>query len=342
MVRKGSARENILMLLAMSDGQIKKDICREICGSEYYYKRVMQRMKEEGSAATLFGEKPKMLRIRRRGIEVVKERIPWIEERYNQGRLNIKKDRIQRQADVSQVIYNMQLADVLYCPDEKASLKPGGMTEEVQDAGLYYTAWELNKSNNDETRGSRVCGVLYMRGDMYFLYNMEDRNIKFYKKTEQRLQDSILLDYPPFNGRKRPMAIIFGEGYRGMEIILENVEREKKFRMMNHNEFYNRLTPEEGYYYVPNGQKGSLYIRIIRNPQITENIKKNIQNKLGSEVLMFFPIHLPVLKMLYAGDRRMNVVCLEDQAEFVKSYFSDKVNLYTLERNAVERLYEGK
>ena len=49
-----SIRRRILLIMAMSGGEIKKEICMELCGSKPYYKKMMQQMKEKGEAETIF------------------------------------------------------------------------------------------------------------------------------------------------------------------------------------------------------------------------------------------------------------------------------------------------
>ena len=63
-----SIRRRILLIMAMSGGEIKKEICMELCGSKPYYKKMMQQMKEKGEAETIFGCHPRTLHIKKNAV----------------------------------------------------------------------------------------------------------------------------------------------------------------------------------------------------------------------------------------------------------------------------------
>lgn len=65
-----SIRRRILLIMAMSGGEIKKEICMELCGSKPYYKKMMQQMKEKGEAETIFGCHPRTLHIKKNNMVI--------------------------------------------------------------------------------------------------------------------------------------------------------------------------------------------------------------------------------------------------------------------------------
>ena len=73
-----SIRHRILLIMAMSGGEIKKEICMELCGSKPYYKKMMQQMKEKGEAETIFGCHPRTLHIKKNAVMQIVEDVPGI------------------------------------------------------------------------------------------------------------------------------------------------------------------------------------------------------------------------------------------------------------------------
>ena len=84
-----SIRRRILLIMAMSGGEIKKEICMELCGSKPYYKKMMQQMKEKGEAETIFGCRPRTLHIKKNGVMQIAEDVPGIMARYEARQLAI-------------------------------------------------------------------------------------------------------------------------------------------------------------------------------------------------------------------------------------------------------------
>ena len=87
-----SIRRRILLIMAMSGGEIKKEICMELCGSKPYYKKMMQQMKEKGEAETIFGCHPRTLHIKKNAVMQIVEDVPGIMARYEARQLEVNEE----------------------------------------------------------------------------------------------------------------------------------------------------------------------------------------------------------------------------------------------------------
>lgn len=326
--RKDTARKNILMLMALSGGVMKKSICEEICGSKAYYGVVMKRMKDAGEAETIFGQKPKTLHIKRKGVEVIAKNIPWIMDLYEKRLLTFNKTKNQRLSDISQIIYNMQLIGVDYYPLEKRCLFREKTEKSIDCSGkmAYYTPMEVKQLEMDELRGSRLCGLLVGGGCSYILYNMEDHNIKFNKKTEMNASMAIHKYCVPLNACKN---VVFGNGFGMCEKILQNGEIEMSRAFQQKTENYNFLTPEPDFYYIPNGKSGSIYLKALLRPEHIRDIETGIKDREAMEIVNLLPIHLPTLVHIKRSSGNLAVLCLDGQKEFVKS-LNERVKIFTV------------
>ena len=131
----------ILLSMAMSGGEIKKEICMELCGSKPYYKKMMQQMKEKGEAETIFGCHPRTLHIKKNAVMQIVEDVPGIMARYEARQLAVNEKKSYRRATISQVIYNMYLAGVFYEPKKKETL--ANQREQADTAPVYYAPYEI-------------------------------------------------------------------------------------------------------------------------------------------------------------------------------------------------------
>lgn len=201
-----SIRRRILLIMAMSGGEIKKEICMELCGSKPYYKKMMQQMKEKGEAETIFGCHPRTLHIKKNAVMQIVEDVPGIMARYEARQLAVNEEKSYRRATISQVIYNMYLAGVFYEPQKKETLS--NQRDQADTAPVYYAPYEI-KGKSDKNRGSKLCGILIFQQEPILLYNMEDRNIKWMKAVEENTQTTLFKLWGKMGTARQ---IIFGTG----------------------------------------------------------------------------------------------------------------------------------
>ena len=339
MLRKGNARENILMIAALSDGQIKKRICEDICATPRYTRKIMEKMNNDENVETVFGTNPRVLRIKPNGIKLVEDQIPWLKQRVQEKKMNAKKDRAQRQADVSQTMYNMQLADIEYYPLAKVKLEELNK-HDIEAPGVYYAPVEMKANMYDEEdekskesgRSSRICGMYYTNNQACALYNLNGRNLKYYRKTEMRFLGEYFLKYQ----RKEKQAIkkvFFGEGYEGLKQIIENTKVESKRYNKKTGVEYSYVTIENDSYYVPNGPEGAKYLRMIDKPEVTKRIKTILSNSMKKEVIVLLPISLPAIKVIMETKQQETIVCLPEQEAIYKAMFGNKVEVLKIEED---------
>ena len=90
------------------------------------------------------------------------------------------------------------------------------------------------------------------------LYNMEDRNIKWMKVVEENTQTTLFKLWGKMGTARQ---IIFGTdmGYRSSWKIMSK----NRVSSVSPNQAYNRVTPEAGMYYIPNGKRDNFFATVF-------------------------------------------------------------------------------
>lgn len=328
-----SIRRRILLIMAMSGGEIKKEICMELCGSKPYYKKMMQQMKEKGEAETIFGCRPRTLHIKKNGVMQIAEDVPGIMARYEARQLAVNEEKSYRRATISQVIYNMYLAGVFYEPKKKETLS--NQREQADTAPVYYTPYEI-KGKSDENRGSKLCGILIFQQEPILLYNMEDRNIKWMKVVEENTQTTLFKLWGKMGTARQ---IIFGTDME--QIIMENYVKEQEYRLFHRNQAYNRVTPEAGMYYIPNGKAGTIFLRLFFHPELVDGLKKRLRDRFQIPVVSLLPLYLPACVQIMQERQQLGILCLEEQEQFVHWLNDGKnIRVFSVKKQDMEQYLE--
>ncbi len=320
MEAKSNRRNNTLMLAVLSGGEIKKDICRQICGqNEKCYKSLMERMRLAGEVETKFGTDPRTLCVRRAGVERIKDQIPWIWERFKKGQLAYKQENSQRHADISQVLYNMQLCDIPYYPTEKPELYADDQQEKqaVFNKNIcgFYCPMEVKNHYRDELKESRLCGYLAARGKGYIVYNTADRGMVFNKKPEDRALEIIRRCV---NCKYNPEIILFGDGFEQIDQILKNSQEQNRLQKAYKKERVNKITSDLPMYFIPNGNDCSVYMKALFYKQDIDDIKNELIKQVETEIVSMVPLHLPTCNRLLTAHNDITVLCLEGQKTLAK------------------------
>ena len=328
-----SIRHRILLIMAMSGGEIKKEICMELCGSKPYYKKMMQQMKEKGEAETIFGCRPRTLHIKKNGVMQIAEDVPGIMARYEARQLAVNEEKSYRRATISQVIYNMYLAGVFYEPKKKETLS--NQREQADTAPVYYAPYEI-KGKSDENRGSKLCGILIFQQEPILLYNMEDRNIKWMKVVEENTQTTLFKLWGKMGTARQ---IIFGTDME--QIIMENYVKEQEYRLFHRNQAYNRVTPEAGMYYIPNGKAGTIFLRLFFHPELVDGLKNRLRDRFQIPVISLLPLYLPACVQIMQERQQLGILCLEEQEQFVHWLNDGKnIRVFSVKKQDMEQYLE--
>ena len=118
---------------------------------------------------------------------------------------------------------------------------------------------------------------------------MEDRNIKWMKVVEENTQTTLFKLWGMMGTARQ---IIFGTGME--QIIMENYVKEQEYRLFHRNQTYNRVTPEAGMYYIPNGKAGTIFLRLFFHPELVDGLKKRLRDRFQIPAVSY--THLDVYK----------------------------------------------
>lgn len=333
MKRKGSARKNILMLAAMSGGEIASSVAKDICGTNQYYNRVVAIMKKKDEIEIVYGQKPRTILIKQNGAKALEEEIPYVVEMYDARMFRYKKDRSERHAVISQTIYNAQLADIDIYPNEKAELNfKGELTTHYGGYG-FYTPREFKSTGEKELHGSRMHGIIVGKDRVFCVYNFMNKNLKYRRMVEQSAQD--------FIGRKfrcKQDLIFYCDNFSLAEKILHNQEIEEKWRNKRNVDL---VVPSVGGYIVPNGEKGMLYLQMILYPEIMEKIKEMAARQEKKEIVNCLTLTLETCKRISLESREVALLCTDEQREYLEKLNGNpNISICQIQRSQLEKVME--
>lgn len=314
------------MVAALSGGEIRKEICRQICRSDFYYKKTMYKMKKDGESETVF-RKPRTLHIKYNGVEKVADQIPGLTERCLNKQLRIfTQQESQRRADISQVIYNMQLAGLKIYPKEKKDLyADGDLSGEV---GAFYAPSEITEKS-ELFRASRMCGLVVAKNTLYSTYQMCDRNIRFMKKTEQ-VTDVFLKSHMKDSGR-----IVFADDReKSIHDIIQNGELERSKGGMAE---YNRLTLDDSFFFVENGTSGAIALRLLQNADLVSGLRQKIMEKEGKTVINGMPLSTMAIRLMEVRKDAI-IMCTDADEAFFRSFDSSGHEYYVFKEKELEKI----
>lgn len=312
-LRKGSARTTILLLAAMSGGMVTKDICMDICRTKPYYKKVMNRMRQQQEAETVFGKTPHMLHILRKGCMTVQEMLPGITELQESNCLS--RANPERKRDICTTLYIMQLLGAELLPGRKPPLydEVSGFLTQVD--GVYaYTPSELKRLSKEELQRSRCTGILLEKETVYIFYHMGDRNIKYPVASE--LQACTMLQ--SFSGTKKVQQILLGNS-KMLEKILENGKTKEMIYKGGKN--FERITPDLNMIFIPTDSysMAARYLKLLIYGQDNlEKLERFIREEDRIVSVSTIPLHLKTMAMLAATRESCSVLCSESQRSLLK------------------------
>lgn len=333
MIRKGSARKNILMIAAMSGGEIASSVAKEICGTNQYYNRVVALMKMKDEVEIVYGQKPRTILLHKNGVIALEREMPCAIKMYEAGLFRHKKDRSERHAIISQTIYNAQLADMAVYPNEKPIFNFNKKVELDGQKYLFYTPREFKGDNIKELLGSRMHGLIVGKGRVFCAYNFTNKNLKYRRQTEENAQAFI-----QGHVNRRPELIFYCDDFSFMEKVLHNELIEKKFR---NRQRVDLVVPSVGGYIVPNGEKGVLYLQMILYPEITEKIKQMAIKQEQKEIVNCLALTLETCKRISLESREVALLCTDEQREYLEKLNDNpNISFCQVQRTQLEKVVE--
>ena len=122
--------------------------------------------------------------------------------------------------------------------------------------------------------------------------------------------------------------IIFGTGME--QIIMENYVKEQEYRLFHRNQAYNRVTPEAGMYYIPNGNAGTIFLRLFFHPELVDGLKNRLRDRFQIPVISLLPLYLPAC-----------VQIMQEQEQFVH-WLNDGENIrvFSVKKQDMEQYLE--
>ena len=283
-----------------SGGVVRKSVCREICKSESYYKKIMQKMKKEGKAKTVFGQGERVLALTTKMRDSEEVRMD-----------TSNRQRLMRQIGISQTTWNAKVAGL----------------DRMSKIDINKNGYVLSKDLKDQQdKGSRAHAVYVKNCEAYVVYNLMKYNIKFTKKIEERNKMRVLTKIRQQKVVYDVSAILYVDNYEMCTRLLEN-EKEKGPEV-------NLITPDVSFEracVVLNGEAGMDNIDYVfekpkeKIKEIMDKYKKVPGMGIGDGVCERGTIYdmtgmeLYKLKLLRERLEPKVVVCTKRQSEYLKT-----------------------
>ena len=133
--------------------------------------------------------------------------------------------------------------------------------------------------------------------------------------------------------------IIFGTDME--QIIMENYVKEQEYRLFHRNQAYNRVTPEAGMYYIPNGNAGTIFLRLFFHPELVDGLKNRLRDRFQIPVISLLPLYLPACVQIMQERQQLGVLCLREQEQFVH-WLNDGENIrvFSVKKQDMEQYME--
>lgn len=334
MERKDGARKNILIVAALSGGEICREVAGCICNTNTYFKRIMTEMKKNEEAEIIKGIKPRTIAIRRNGLDVIVDDVPHLMEMYADGRLRHRKELSERKAVVSQTMYNAQLVDMNIYPLEKPVFFEDGKVDIKNKGYSFYTPLELKYKRIDELQLSRAHGFITGEGRLFFVYNVKDKNIRYRKRSELVAQTHMSKLAEIIQVEK----IFFCEGFS----MIENIARNNKVQEeWGYKKELDIITPSVGGYIVPNGPQGSIYLKLILYPKVVERVKEIALKREKKEIVNCLTLTLETCRRIIKEEKEVVLLCTEEQKEYLEKLNGNLgIGFCTIKKSLLEEIME--
>ena len=211
-----------------------------------------------------------------------------------------------------------------------------------KETGTYYGSQEL-KGGTDKIKGSRACGLFIKKGEAFVVYQTMENLMKWAKKTEHAMRAWVEGKALRHNLSWGSDAIFLGNSMAFLLQILESTGGIK-------NQLFQVDETYEHYYYIPCFSTPSfIQTDLIVDGKATKHFKKFLYTMLDEVEDREFSVHAGyqkqrrvyfcyemelkhLIQVKMELERKGNgvVVCLDYQAETLKEYFGEEVEMMVL------------
>ena len=229
----------------------------------------------------------------------------------------------------------------LIFPSEKPEIFSEGFFENKQ-VGTYYGSQEL-KGGTDKIKGSRACGLFTKKGAAFVVYQTMENLLKWAKKTEYAMRAWVEGKALRHNLSWGSDAIFLGNS---MEFLLQILRSTGGVK----NQLFQVDETYDHYYYVPCLATASvIQTDLIVDGKTSKLFKKFLYTMLDCVEEREFSVHAGyqnqqrvyfcyemelkhLIQVKMELERKGNgvVVCLDYQAETLKKYFGEEVEMMVL------------
>ena len=337
MVKQGSARKNILMIMALSYGVMDRSIGLEICGGNRNgYRGTLEYMYKKDEAETIFGVKPRVLHIKKNGIDAIAKDILFASDFYEKGYLWHQKDRDERYAMISRALYDLQLADVIIDPGSKGVFrKENGIA--VNGRYRAFAPIEYKAENKKEIQACRAHALVTGNGKMFFVYAAGSKNIRYRKSTERKIHEFMI------NRLEQPADvsdIFLVDDYSFAEKVLQN-DQTGRIMEKNHR-VANLITSDMDGYIVPSRIGGSPYLKMVLYPEIADSLLKLARAQSDCRVVSALPLSLRTCRQIQTGQDEMTVLCTDEMKDIIDRINSgSNIHKLKIKKTDLERYVRG-
>lgn len=352
-----------LLTLVTMFGEFPTNLLSRLSGGASYKETIVTDLKQRGLVKTYYDDGLRGLRPTNRAKKMLLNDNPERFAFYLKGNTDTnhvrsephRRERLHRIAEVS---ITMQNAGASIFRDERPAIfTPLWRGGEQIRAPAFYTSREIKESGEffSRTKGARSVGALLTEQNIFITYNLSESLIKWNYRAEMRnkafLQNFLCLmrmpdQYPPESISGIMLA-------NSMELALDILNNSNQQYFILDNNF-------ENFYFATNDEQGEMLIRLLCNPDMCEELDEllvsdlypanngyRVENDAMTEddepVLIAYKCDLKRIKKFYTGlklhDKHGIIYCFDYQAEVLRRFCGDRVELKTLDVKKTERRF---
>ena len=334
--------EMLLLLIAVS-GELQAEMAPYAVGSASYAAALVTKLKKDGWILARSRDGIKGYLLRAKGKKMLMERYPEAFAVYFSGAAetnHVKSEperrlRLHRMSRAWAFFYRM---GVPVFPMQKPSFPP-----DIQAMGkgrAYYGAAEF-KGNADKVKGSRACGLLLCGGQPFVVYHTVGQRMKWAKKMERSMRqfaESVFWKQGCFLTAD---AAIIGNTMETLRLLLES-DGGFKGNLFQVDDTYER------WFYFSMQEESRIQLELVADKktgrQFYAFLCQSLSRRRESEYALmdgydregapvYFCYELELFRLMRIKHelgiraQRGKVVCLDFQAEVLKAYFGEEVEV---------------
>lgn len=356
MVQSQVEKRDLLLKLIGISGEFPVEMAGTAVGSKTYAAYLATQMKKEGYISVRKKDGIRGYTLKAKGRRELLCRYPGDFSLYLEGSAETshvksepqKRLRLHRMSMVWIFCYRMGLRMFL---TEKPRFPPAFEREAKNPA--YYGAAEF-KGSSDRIKGSRACGLLICGQQIFVVYHSMDRRMKWAKKMERSMRsfaEGVLIEQGFIHGTD---ALMIGST---MDLMPELLESDGGFK----GELFQVDDVYERYYYFSMTDVSCVQFRLVTDREaggrfrefLCQMLKEREEKEYslyagydenGNPVYFCYELELRELmrvrqEMEWKGTGK--VVCLDFQADALRTYFGKGVQILTVSSEKVKQYMES-